>query len=105
MKEGLRSINRQITELAPILNSPTLSGYASVRSENSEVPIDMLVKNSGKTKYIFSVAMKEGQTRSTFEVKSGKHVEVLGENRTLTIKKGKFTDEFSANAVHLYKIN
>jgi hypothetical protein len=104
MKEGLRSINHQITELAPVLNSPSFSGYASVTPENSNVPIDILVKDSGKGKYIFSVAMKEGQTKATFEVKSGKRVEVLGENRTLTIKKGKFTDEFSANAVHLYKI-
>jgi hypothetical protein len=48
--------------------------------------------------------MREGSTAATFNVKSGSKVEVLGENRTLKIKKGKFTDVFAPYAVHLYKI-
>jgi hypothetical protein len=37
-------------------------------------------------------------------VKSGKNAEVIGENRTIKIEKGKFSDDFSHYAVHRYKI-
>lgn len=105
IKEGLTSINHQIKALARVLNSPTTKDYATVSPENSSVSIDMMTKSSSKDKYIFAVAMKEGSTNATFVVKSGKNVEVLGENRTIKIKKGKFSDDFASYGVHLYKIN
>jgi hypothetical protein len=104
MKEGLSSINHQIEALAPLLNSPTTEGYAKVSTENPSVTIDIMTKKSGKINYIFAVGMKEGSTNATFEVKSGKNIEVLGENRNIKIKKGKFKDDFAAYGVHLYKI-
>jgi hypothetical protein len=103
-KEGLTGINHQITSLARVLNSPSIADYASVSPENKDVPVDMMAKKSGKNHYLFAVGMREGSTAATFNVKSGSKVEVLGENRTLKIKKGKFTDVFAPYAVHLYKI-
>jgi hypothetical protein len=32
------------------------------------------------------------------------NAEVLGENRTLTLKKGVFADDFAPYAVHLYRL-
>jgi hypothetical protein len=104
MKEGLTSINQQIKALAPVLNSPSVTDYASVTPENPEIPIDIMAKSYRKDKYLFAVAMKEGQTKATFKVKSGKRIEVLGENRTISIKKGAFSDDFSSYGVHLYKV-
>ena len=105
MKEGLKSINQQITSLAPVLNSPTIADYATVSQDNPAVPVNIMAKGYGKDKYIFAVAMEEGSTQAVFNIKKGKRVEVLGENRTLKIRNGKFSDEFSAYGVHLYKIN
>jgi hypothetical protein len=48
--------------------------------------------------------MRSGETKATFEVRSGAKVEVLGEKRTIKIKDGKFSDDFSGYGVHLYKI-
>jgi hypothetical protein len=104
MIQAVKEINEQVTSLAPVLNSPDLSGYASAKSSNGSVPVDILAKKDGNVHYIFAVAMRNGQTSVTFTVESGKHVEVLGENRTLRIKNGKFTDEFSDYGVHLYKV-
>lgn len=104
MIKGVKAINEQVTSLAPILNREDSKGYATVKSSNASVPIDLMTKNDGKTNYIFAVAMRDGSTTATFDVNSGKQAEVLGENRTIKIKKGKFTDEFSSFGVHLYKV-
>ena len=48
--------------------------------------------------------MRPGTTTASFSVASGDQVEVIGENRTLTITSGKFTDNFASYGVHLYKI-
>jgi hypothetical protein len=104
MIHAVKEINEQVTSLAPVLNSPDIEAYASAISSNRSVPVDILAKKDGKAHYIFAVAMRNGPTNVTLSVRSGKHVEVLGENRTLRVKNGKFTDEFSGYGVHLYKI-
>lgn len=104
MTAAVKVINEGITSLAPVLNSPTTKGYASVSSSNTAVPVDIMTKNLNKSNYLFAVAMRPGDTKATFEVEKGKKAEVIGENRTIKIKKGKFSDDFSYYSVHLYKI-
>lgn len=103
MIKGVKAINQQVSALAEVLNSPTTSGFASVTSVPS-VPVDIMTKNYRDSNYLFAVAMRPGQTQAVFNVAKGKKVEVIGENRTIRIRKGKFTDNFSDYAVHLYKI-
>lgn len=104
MIRGVKAINEQVTSLAAVLNTKNVNGYATVRNSNASVPVDFMSKRLGDAHYIFAVAMREGSTAATFQVKKGKTVEVIGENRTIKINKGKFTDEFSGYGVHLYKI-
>src|SRR6266576_3754672 len=44
MLAAVTVLNHQIVELAPVLNSPTMPDAASVRPENVEVPIALMVK-------------------------------------------------------------
>ena len=104
MMRAVKAINEEVTSLAPVLNLPDCDGYASVQTDNSSVPVDILTKKDGKTNYIFAVAMREGTTTATFEVKSGKSVEVIGEGRTIEVRKGKFSDDFAGYGVHLYRV-
>ncbi len=104
MLKAVTAVNKQVTSLARVLNSPTTSDYATVTSTNKDVPVDIMTKSQGKTNYIFSVGMRCGFTTATFTVKSGNSVEVIGEGRTLPVKDGKFSDEFAPYGVHLYKI-
>ena len=70
MLKAVTAINRQIHELAPVLNSPDVSGRrARCDPRSAEVPIDMMVKQHGKTTYVFAVAMRNAPTRGTFEIK------------------------------------
>lgn len=104
MINAVKEINQQVTALAPVLNSPDTKGYATVKSSNDSVSVDLLTKRNGRTNYIFAVAMRDGSTTATFAVRSGKTVEAIGENRTIAIKNGKFSDAFSHYGVHLYRI-
>lgn len=104
MIKAVKAINQQVNSLAPVLNSATTTDFASVTSSNISVPVDIMTKKHAGSNYIFAVAMRPGNTHATFDLKKGKKVEVVGENRTISIKNGKFNDYFSDHSVHLYKI-
>lgn len=104
MINGVKAINQQVTSLARVLNKQDTKGYATVKTSNQSVPVDIMAKKGRRAHYVFAVAMRDGSTTATFEVKWGKKVEVLGENRTIEIRKGKFTDDFTSYGVHLYKV-
>jgi hypothetical protein len=107
MLAGVAATNKQIAELAPALNSPTVKDGAAVASENKEVPVDAVIKKAGGATCVFAVAMRPGATKATFTVAGltgKKDVEVLGENRKLAAEDGKFADEFKDWDVHLYRL-
>ena len=107
MLTGITAINRQITELAPVLNSATIEGKGTVSSSNENVPIAIMLKKYKGATYLFAVAMRGGKTDAIFIVngpEGEKTVEVLGENRTLTAKNGVFKDSFNPWDVHIYRI-
>jgi hypothetical protein len=104
MSAGLKAINAQVTSLAQVLNGENTKDYATVASNNKDIPVDIMTKKQGKENYIFAIAMRSGDTKASFNVKSGKTAEVLGENRTIKITKGQFSDDFASYCVHLYKV-
>ncbi len=107
MLAAVTGINRQITGLAPVLNSPTLQTAVSVVTEPENVPVDVLVKQKDGTLYLFTAGMRGEKTTATFRVRNlpgERSVEVIDESRTIDAKEGVFTDEFAPWAVHLYRI-
>ena len=107
MLEAVTALNRQITELAPVLNSPVVTNVATVASSNSAVPIAMSARVYENAIYLFAVGMRDGVTAAIFSIKGlegDETVEVIGEGRTLTAKNGVFRDEFAAWDAHLYRI-
>ena len=85
MAREVAAINRQIHELAPVLNAPDGPGVATVVSSSKDVPIDILARRHAGATYVFSVAMRDGETAGTFTLSDKKdgRVEVLGEGRTI----------------------
>jgi Zn ribbon nucleic-acid-binding protein len=107
MAAAVRAINKQIQELAPVLNSPTVPDGVTVVSSVAAVPVDAITKRRDDATYVFAVAMRDGTTTATFTVTglTGRaKAEVLGENRTVELGDGVFKDEFEAWDVHLYRI-
>jgi hypothetical protein len=104
MSNAIKAINAQVTYLGVVLNSPTTTGYATVSTNKSSFPVDIMTKNYGGANYMFAIAMSSGLTSATFVVASGTSAEVMGEGRAIPITNGKFSDVFIPYAVHLYKI-
>jgi hypothetical protein len=107
MLPAVTEINRQIHELAPVLNSPSIPDRVTVQSSDENVPIAAMVKELGGATYLLTVGMRNGPTTGRFDLKGvpdGAEIEVLGEGRRLQIRDGRFSDAFAAYDVHLYRI-
>jgi hypothetical protein len=107
MLAAVSALNRQITELAPVLNSPVVTNTATVVCDNPAVPVATMLKRHEGATYLFAVAMRDGATTATFSLKGvagAGTVEVLGENRSLASLDGAFKDRFDAWDAHLYRL-
>lgn len=107
MLAAATALNHQITSLAPVLNSPTLPGVVTVQSHNAEVPIARMVKRHVDATYVFAVGMRGGSTDADFVLlgqEGEDSVEVVGENRLIKAKDGRFADSFGPYDVRIYKI-
>jgi hypothetical protein len=107
MLAAVTALNRQITELAPVLNSATVRDGATVQSSNAEVPVACMMKRKNGSTYLFALAMRDGKTSATFTLEGfagDSTATVLGEERTLTVKNGRFSDTFAPWDVHLYEV-
>jgi hypothetical protein len=110
---ALTDINDRIRALATVLNTPTVANGVTVSSSSAAVPVDVMLKREGGATYLFAVAMRGAATRATFTLRAiprAAAVEAIGEGRTLTVTATaspagvSFSDDFSAYAVHLYRI-
>ena len=107
MLSAVTEINKQISALAPVLNSPTIDSDVSVSSDNKDVPVAIMAKKYKGARYLFAVGMRDSSTNATFTIPALKGrgtIEVLGENRTILSKDGVFSDTFDPWDVHLYRI-
>jgi hypothetical protein len=104
---AVNEINGRIQELAPVLNSKTVTNGVTVTSSNSEVPIATMLKRYNNSTYLFAVAMRDNSTNGIFTlsgIPQSSTLEVIGEDRDLYITNGEFSDDFDGYGVHLYKI-
>jgi len=109
VRATVTQVNRQITRLAPVLNSPTITG--AVRSKGA---VDTLVKFAGRDLYLFAGSTRTQDQSVTFDLPctapaepgATTEVEVIGENRSVPRVDGRFSDRFAdGNAVHLYRMH
>jgi hypothetical protein len=104
---GVTAINRQIHELAPVLNSPTVPDGVQVVSKNPLTPVHAIVKRQGGATWLLAAALYQRDTTATFTLPGAglaATAEVLGENRSVPVKNGVIEDAFAGYAVHLYRI-
>jgi hypothetical protein len=107
MLTAVTGINRQIRSLAPVINSPSVSNGAKVVPSDANIRVAVATKFYQGVTYVFAVGMRNGHTKASLGVPSipkTARAEVLGENRTITVKGGKFEDAFAPYDVHLYRI-
>jgi len=107
MLAGVTATNRQIQDLAPVINSPTVAAGVTVTSSSPRTPVHAILKQSEQGTYLFAVAMYREETTAEFHVAGlagqGTAV-VLGEGREVEVRDGRFSDRFAGYGVHLYRV-
>jgi hypothetical protein len=107
MAANLRTIDAQIAQLAPVLNSPWISNGVQVVSTTSGVPIDSMVKRYAGATYLFAIGGRAGAATGTFTVAGvgAATAQVVGEGRSISVVNGRFSDRFTVDyQVHIYQI-
>jgi hypothetical protein len=108
MVSAVTALNKQILALAPQLNSATIEGLVSVTSSDANVPVDAMVKATGSTLTVFSAVARSGTTNASFAIAGmagDVTATVVGENRSVAVKAGAFSDAFAENTVHIYRVD
>ena len=117
-----KKTNAAVAALAPVLNSPFALGYATVnpagwkfgdgRSYASMFGgFDVMAKYSSGHFYIFAMPRYSATTTNqtaTFTIKNtgATTAIVIGENRSIPITNGVFSDTFAnGNTVHIYRLD
>ena len=104
---AVTAINQQIHQLAPVLNSPSITNGLTVKSSDTNTPIAWMLKRRADAIYLFAVNMRSRPTRGTFagsELSASTTAEVLGESRNLKTEAGELADDFKPYEVHLYRM-
>jgi hypothetical protein len=102
-RAAMQRINAEIAQLAPALNSPTVSNGVTVESA---APIATRLTRIAGTTYLFAAALSNEPTEARFELRAVGHAsaEVIGEARDISIEAGTLEDDFEGYAVHLYRL-
>ena len=106
MLDAVTRVNAEIRDLAPVINSSTFHYGAEVTSSQPEIPVDVMVKRHDGAVYVFACGMRNGPTDASFLVSGLGELavaEVMGENRTIDVGNGSFTDSFEPWGVHIYR--
>ena len=104
---GVTAINTQIRELAPVLNSPTVTETMMASPFAEDGSIKAMVKRYSGTTYVFTVNMANKPASGSFHLRdlpASATATVLGESRQVSLKEGKLSDDFSPYGVHLYRL-
>ncbi len=102
-RAGLTAINQEVTSLAAVLNTQAVANGVTL---SSSAPIATRLARRADATYLFTVGMSAADTAATFALRgfTSATAEVLGENRTIPVSRGVFSDEFAGYSVHLYRI-
>jgi hypothetical protein len=99
----VRTVNRQVRSLARVLNAPTLvSGWRHSSTTKA------MAKWSGRHFYVFAGSARNTASTASFSIGclGSAKAAVLGENRTIPVRRGSFSDSFAhGNAIHIYRID
>jgi hypothetical protein len=105
MLAGVTAINREIKELAPVLNSPSLADVVKVTNLDGS-PVAAVVKRHEGTTYLFAVNLTPQPATATFTVTRGgvKSAVEIGGTRTIPLQDDAFIEPFQPYAVHRYRL-
>jgi hypothetical protein len=103
VRAAVKSTNQLIMQLAPVLNAPFTDGFVGASPS-----VRTMAKFHDNKYYVFAGSKENKASTSMLSlwgIDSGTAT-VIGENRTIPVSNGRFSDNFSdGNAIHIYRID
>lgn len=107
MLRSVTATNKQIQEMAPVLNSPTWLGSAIVAPSGGEPTIDVMVKRYKSAAYVFAVNTHPTPVKASITLgglRDKATVEFMDEDKKLTASGDRFEAEFQPYEVHIFRV-
>jgi len=105
---GVTAVNRQVAELAPVIDSDEIQDGVTLKPKNQDDRFRVMHKRHGGSDWVFVASWNPRPTRAVMKLvperRSRGKIEVVGERRTVRIEGSTFTDAFPAYSVHIYRI-
>jgi hypothetical protein len=105
---AVTKLNRQITELAPVLNSPTVNDAALLEADRADSPIRMMCKRHGDSLYLFLANMGPGRSAATVRVVDEKgaagKAESIDTGESLSMVESKLAVDLPGYGVSLVRV-
>ncbi|MDQ0894281.1 hypothetical protein [Agromyces ramosus] len=103
VRSEVTALNAQLTELAPTLNAPFVDGLVEV---GGDADVAVKLHDGGFTVIAGSTRQDLQQVEFTSGCRDAATADVLGEDRSIPVTDGRFSDEFAdGDAVHLYRLD
>lgn len=102
---GVTEINHEVHSLAAVLKTPSVPGLVTMTNLVGTNEVDFMAKQCNGATYLFAVGMRDAVTTKGFQFQNltNNQMEVIGENRTVTLTNGSFSDTFNGYEAHLYR--
>lgn len=107
MAAAVKEINRQVTELAPVINSPAVKDGVKVQPADTDTPIITMTRKHNGSTYVFAASLGSQATKAIFTLPNAEtrgKVDLIGEDRVLQQTAGRWQDDFKGYEVHLYRL-
>lgn len=108
MMTTVEQLNKLITNLATVLNSPNTKDVKQLQLAHPDAPIAFITKREGDSLYLLTVSMKNKENTGSFKlnpVVPNQEADVLGENRKIQVKNNMLEDHYKPYEPHIYKID
>lgn len=107
--EGVTSINRQVIELAPVLNSPDITDAIVFASPQPENPIQVLVKRYQGSLYLLASNESPKPAAATLQVTvplaDGAQLKPIADGSPIELRDAKFKLELPGYGIGLYRLD
>ncbi|KRC62782.1 hypothetical protein ASE14_02905 [Agromyces sp. Root81] len=102
VREEVAALNRQLADLAPALNAPFVDGLVDV---DGSVDVAVKLIDDGFTIIAGATSANDGEVGFTIECGNAATATVVGEDRTIPVVDGRFSDRFpDSDTVHVYRL-
>ncbi|GAA1956392.1 hypothetical protein [Agromyces allii] len=102
VREEVTALNRQLLDLAPALNAPFVDGLLRIDG-GAEAAVKLV--DDGFTVFAGATRANDGDVSFTIGCRSATSALVVGEDRSIPIVDGRFSDRFAdGDAVHVYRL-